>query len=198
VLDGALRAYGVARKLGLYLTEYGYETNPPNPYRGVSPATQARYLNEAQYIAWRDPRVRALSQFLMYDSPPDTRFRPGSLRYWSTFQTGLRYENGVVKPSYAAYRLPVFVPDQAVPPGQPVLVWSMLRPAPHDSVQRAQVQWRASAGGPFRTVATASIQNPTGALAVKVGVPGSGVLRIGWRSPRGAMYYSRGVGVRMR
>jgi hypothetical protein len=198
VLDGAFRAYGVARKLGLYLTEYGYETNPPNPFRGVSPATQSRYLNEAQYIAWRDPRVRALSQFLMYDSPPDTRFKPGSLGYWSTFQTGLLYENGVVKPSYAAYRLPVFVPGQAVPAGQPVLVWSMLRPAPPDSVQRARVQWRASAGGPFRTVATASIQNPTGALAVKVGVPGSGVLRIAWRSPRGAMYYSRGVGVRVR
>jgi hypothetical protein len=197
VLDGAFRAYGLARTLDLYLTEYGYETNPPNPYRGVSPATQSRYLNEAQYIAWRDPRVRALSQFLMYDSPPDTSFRPGTLGYWSTFQTGLLYENGVVKPSYAAYRLPVFVPDEAVPAGRPVLVWSMLRPAPHDSSQQAQVQWRAPAGGPFRTLATTSVQNPNGVLAVKVGVPGSGVLRVAWRSPGGAVYYSRGVEVRV-
>jgi hypothetical protein len=134
----------------------------------------------------------------MYDSPPDKRFRPGTLGYWSTFQTGLLYENGVVKPSYAAYRLPVFVPDQAVPARRPVLVWSMLRPAPHDSSQRAQVQWRPPSGGPFRTVATASIQNPTGVLAVKVGVPASGVLRIAWRSAGGAMYYSRGVAVRVR
>jgi hypothetical protein len=197
-LDAAFRAYGVARTLDLYLTEYGYETNPPNPFRGVSPDTQARYLNEAQYMAWRDPRVQALSQFLMYDSPPDVRFKPGSLGYWSTFQTGLAYQNGVVKPSYPAYRVPVFVPDQTVSTGQPVLVWSMLRPAPSDSSQRADVQWRSARGAAFRTVATASVQNPTGALAVKVGVPGSGVVRVAWRAPGGVVYYSRGVAVRVR
>ncbi len=198
VLDAAFRAYGVARKLDLYLTEYGYETNPPNPYRGVSPATQARYLNEAQYMAWRDPRVRALSQFLLYDSPPDTRFKPGSLGYWSTFQTGLAFQNGVLKPSYAAYRVPVFVPSQTVASGGQVLVWSMLRPAAASSSQQARVQWRAASGAPFRTLTTASVQNPTGALAVKVGVPGSGVLRVAWRAPGGVVYYSRGVAVRVR
>jgi hypothetical protein len=196
-LDGAFRAYGVARRLDLYLTEYGYETNPPNPYRGVSPATQARYLNQAQYMAWRDARVRALSQFLMYDSPPDTQFKPGSLGYWSTFQTGLAYQNGVIKPSYGAYRLPVFVPDQSVDAGRPVLVWAMLRPAPSNRSQRADVEWRSSAGGAFRTVASASVQNPTGALAVSVGVPGSGVLRVAWRAPGGGVLYSRGVEVRV-
>ena len=33
-IDRALGAYGVNRRLPLYLTEYGYETNPPNPFRG--------------------------------------------------------------------------------------------------------------------------------------------------------------------
>jgi hypothetical protein len=197
-LDGAFHAYGVARRLDLYLTEYGYETNPPNPYRGVSPATQARYLNEAQYMAWRDPRVRALSQFLIYDAPPDTHFKPGSLGYWSTFQTGLAYQNGVMKPSYAAYRVPVFVPDQSVDAGRPVLVWAMLRAAPSGSSQAADVQWRGAVGGPFRTLTTASVQNPTGAFAVKVGVPGSGELRVAWRGPGGSVYYSRGVAVSVR
>ena len=35
-LDQILAAYGVHRRLPIYLTEYGYETNPPNPFRGTS------------------------------------------------------------------------------------------------------------------------------------------------------------------
>lgn len=194
-LDEAFRAYGQSRRLDLYLTEYGYETNPPNPFRGVSPATQARYLNLAQYLAWRDPRVRALSQFLLYDSPPDTAFRPGTLGYWSTFQTGLLYEDGVAKPSYAAYRLPVFIPDPSPVAGRPMLVWAMLRPAPPDSAQQAGIQWAPTTGGPFRTIDTASVQSPDGALAVDVTVPGPGLVRVAWRSPGGAVYYSRQVAV---
>ena len=195
-LDGAFGAYGSSRTLDLYLTEYGYETNPPNPFRGVSPETQARYLDEAAYMAWRDPRVRSFSQFLLYDSPPDTAFKPGTLKYWSTFQTGLLFANGVVKPSYQAYRLPIYVPDPNAARGQPVLVWAMLRPAPPDSSQQAQVQWRPAAGGAFRTLARVSVDNPTGALAVHVRVRGPGVLRVAWRASGGRVYYSRLVAVR--
>ena len=36
--------------LPLYLTEFGYQTNPPDPL-GVSSAHQAAYLNESEYIA---------------------------------------------------------------------------------------------------------------------------------------------------
>ena len=197
VLDAAFRAYGSSRRLPLYLTEYGYETNPPNPFRGVSPRSQAAYLDEAAYMAWRDTRVGALAQFLLYDSPPDTRYKPGTERYWSTFQTGLRYENGAVKPSYGAYRLPVFVPDPRVQKGRSLLVWAMLRPAAHGSSQQAQIQWGASAGGPFRTVATATAHNPNCVLVAHVRVPGSGLVRVAWRSSGGGVYYSRSVGVRV-
>jgi len=195
VLDAAFGAYGVSRRLDLYLTEYGYETNPPNPFRGVAPATQSRYLDEAAYMAWRDTRVRALSQFLLYDSPPDTRFRPGTLGYWSTFQTGLLYQGGLAKPSLASYRLPLFVPNPLPATGRLVLVWAMLRPGPHERSQRAQVQWRAPAGGPFRTLETVSVEDPTGVLAAHVAVPGAGLVRVAWRAPSGQAYYSRTVGV---
>jgi hypothetical protein len=193
-LDAVFGAYGVQRKLDLYLTEYGYETNPPNPFRGVSPRAQSLYLNEAVYIAWRDPRVRALAQFLLYDAPPDTLFKPGTQGYWSTFQTGLLYQNGAAKPSYGSYRLPLYVADQHVTGGQ-VLVWAMLRPAPHDSSKSAQIQWQPLSGGAFRTLTTESTHNPNGVLAVHVSVPGSGVLRVAWIAPDGRLHYSRRVDV---
>ena len=42
----------------MYVTEYGYETNPPDQLRGVTLEQQATYLSEATYLAWRHPEVR--------------------------------------------------------------------------------------------------------------------------------------------
>ena len=64
-LDRILRAYGVRRRLPLYLTEFGYQT-PPDPF-GVPFGLQATWLNQSEYIAARNPRVRTLGQFLLYD-----------------------------------------------------------------------------------------------------------------------------------
>ncbi len=193
-LDSTFAAYHVARRLPIYLTEYGYETNPPNPYRGVSLANQALYLNEAQYLAWRDPRVATLSQFLLYDSPPDSIYPKGSFSYWKTFQTGLLYANGKPKPSFFAYRLPIFLPDPVLRPGHPVLVWALLRTAPPGSSQRVQIQWRPSSGSAFRTLDTVSTHSEGVTALVKV--PGPGSVRVQWHSPAGLTQYSRNASVR--
>jgi hypothetical protein len=193
-LDAIFGAYGVSRSLPLYLTEYGYETNPPNPYRGVSPALQSLYINEAEYLAWRDPRVRAMSQFLLYDSPPDPSYPRGSEGYWSTFQTGLLYASGAAKPSLAAYRLPIFVPQPVLGAGRSVFVWGRLRPAPHATAQRAQIQWRSPTGS-YRTLATVTTANRSGVLSAEVQVPGPGSIRIAWVSPAGRLLDSRAVGL---
>jgi hypothetical protein len=193
-LDRLFTAYGVARRLPLYLTEYGYETNPPNPFRGVSPATQARYLDEAEYLAWLDPRVRTLSQFLLRDSAPNRAFRPGSVRYWSTFQTGLEYENGALKPALDAYRLPIFIPAPAFTAGARLTVWAMLRAAPNATSQRAVIQWSPRHGG-FRAVGTATTRAADGVLVAHVRPPGTGLIRVAWTSPSGRPVYSRAVAV---
>jgi hypothetical protein len=193
-LDSIFASYGVGRHLPLYLTEYGYETNPPNPYRGVNPATQAQYLNRAEYMAWRDPRVRAMSQFLLYDALPNTRYPRGSERYWSTFQTGLLFASGTAKPSFDAYRLPIFVANPALGSGRSVLVWGRLRPVSPGGSQRAQIQW-ADTGGSFRTVATIALSGASNVLNSTVQVPGPGTIRIAWSSPSGQTYYSRPVGL---
>ncbi len=194
-LDSIFAAYGVHRQLPIYLTEYGYETNPPNPFRGVSLQRQAQYLDEAQYLAWRDPRVRSMAQFLLVDTPPNPAFPPGSVGYWSTFQTGLEYLGGRPKPSLGAYRLPVYVPSPVFVRGRSLFLWSMLRLAPNGTPQHARIQWRP-AHGRYQTLASVSTGDPDGFLTVRLRVPGSGSLRVEWVASGGRSFHSRAVAVR--
>lgn len=194
-LDSIYSAYGVSRKIPIYLTEYGYETNPPNPFRGVSLQRQAEYIDEAQYMASQDPRVRSMSQFLLYDAAPDRSFPPGTIGYWSTFQTGLQFANGTRKPSFYAYQLPIWIPSATFSSGGSVLVWGMLRPAPHNSKQHAQIEWRGASGA-YRTLSTVFTDNYNAVFTVQIKPPGSGLVRIAWRSPAGAVLYSRAASVR--
>jgi Cellulase (glycosyl hydrolase family 5) len=80
----------------IWLTEYGYQTNPPDRFLGVSKALQARYLSEAAYVAWRAPRVDMLIHFLYRDEPELSRF-----------QSGLETLGNVPKPALDAFQLPL-------------------------------------------------------------------------------------------
>ena len=79
-LDRIQLVYGSQKKFPIYLTEYGFETNPPKATFAISPALQALYLNEGEYMAWRDPRVQALSQYLLQDAQPINRLGGQLLR----------------------------------------------------------------------------------------------------------------------
>ena len=80
----------------LWLTEYGYQTNPPDRLLGVSYALQAKYLGEAALRVWQQPGVTMLIQFLVRDEP--------SLGGW---QSGLFSVGGAPKPAYHAFALPL-------------------------------------------------------------------------------------------
>jgi hypothetical protein len=80
----------------IWLSEYGYQSNPPDRLLGVSLANQARYLSEGNYVAYRTPRVDLLIHFLYQDEPNTARF-----------QSGLVTLAGRVKPALAAFRLPL-------------------------------------------------------------------------------------------
>jgi hypothetical protein len=194
-LDRIFAGYGVHRQLPIYVTEYGYETNPPNPFRGVTLGTQAQYLDQAQYLAWKDPRIRSMAQFLLVDSAPNPRFPRGSIGYWSTFQTGLLFHNGAPKPSLAAYELPIVVPNPSFHAGAKVLVWAMLRAAPNGTTQHAALQWRPP-HGTYRTLDELTTSDPSGFLSAEVNVPGTGALRLEWTRSRGVILHSRVVKVR--
>ena len=51
----------------IWITEYGYETNPPDPYFGVSWSKQALYLKQAFAIARANPRIDLMTWFLLRD-----------------------------------------------------------------------------------------------------------------------------------
>jgi hypothetical protein len=186
-LDRVFRLYGVHRHIPIYLTEYGYQTNPPDPFQIVTPVMQAVYLNEADYIATRDPRVRAIAQFLLYDAPADSRYPSTSFKYWDLFQTGLLDANGQPKPAFSAYRLPIWLPSSSVGKGGSVLVWGQLRAAPDNTSQQALIQWRSRHSHRYRTIATVTVpaNSPEGYFTTRVRPPASGYIHIAWRSPAG-------------
>ena len=85
------RLYGAKR---IWLTEYGYQTNPPDRQFGVSWANQARYLTQAYAIARRNPRVDMMLWFLLRDDKPVA----------AGWQSGFFTSTGVRKPAYDAFR----------------------------------------------------------------------------------------------
>jgi hypothetical protein len=76
----------------IWITEYGYQTNPPDPIIGVSYAKQAAYLTQAFAIARKNPRIDIMLWFLIKDEP--------NLAGW---QSGLVTYRGAKKPAYNAF-----------------------------------------------------------------------------------------------
>jgi hypothetical protein len=195
MLNRIFGAYGRRPRGGvpLYLTEWGYKTNPPNPYVPTSPAAQAAWLNEGEYITWREPYIKGLTQFLLVDSPPKPHTRRGSVLYWSTFQTGLEYANGKPKPSFGAYQVPIWVPRPRH--GGGVAVWGQLRPADHASAQTGELQFLPRGGSSWQSLAQVQTTSPEGFIFTHVAIPSAGALRLTWRAPTGSTYSSRSVGI---
>ena len=175
-LDRSVRAYGSKRKLPIWLTEYGYQTKPPDPF-GVSPSTQAAYLNEAEYIAYRTSRIRSWSQFLLVDDGPIASEPPSSPLYWGTFQTGLVGLDGKRKPAYDAYRLPIFVPSPRNRSGR-FTVWGGARSASNGSRPRVAIQYRRSGARSFAALKSVKVKNARGYFVATVRLPASGQLRL--------------------
>jgi hypothetical protein len=120
----------------IWLSEYGYQTYPPDRLLGVSYALQARYLSEGAYVAYRTPRVDLLIHFLYRDEPSLARF-----------QSGVITLSGKAKPSYAAFELPL---AEVARTGTRTALWGQLR-APRTG-SSARLEHRV--GSSWRTLAT--------------------------------------------
>ena len=122
LLQRALAAYGQHPRGGpqIYLTEWGYKTRPPNPFNKTTLGEQQEWLDEGDYLAWKDSYVRALAQFLLVDDTPKPGARRGSRAYWSTFQTGLEYSSGQPKPAFYTFRIPDLAVARLSPQREPL------------------------------------------------------------------------------
>ena len=84
------RRYGSSVRF--WITEYGYQTNPPDKTFGVSWAKQALYLRQAWQLARANPRVDVFLWFLLQDE--------ARLGGW---QSGLVTAGGTRKPAFATF-----------------------------------------------------------------------------------------------
>ncbi|HEX2084790.1 MAG TPA: hypothetical protein VHF89_03840 [Solirubrobacteraceae bacterium] len=148
ILDAAAGLGRIPPSLPLWYTEYGYQTLPPDPIRGVDPAEHAAWLVKAERMTFLDERVAAHTQFQLLDDPPRRNFRRTDRRYWGTYQSGLKYVDGRRKPAYDAYRLGLDAPSR-VAPGQPLRLWGFVRAAPNGESQTVQLEVREPGSSVF-------------------------------------------------
>jgi hypothetical protein len=81
----------------LWATEISWDSSPPDP-DGVPVAEQARWIEQALYVLWRQG-VDTVLWLQIVDAPPIPS-------YGSTYQSGLYYLDGTAKPAAQAFRFP--------------------------------------------------------------------------------------------
>jgi hypothetical protein len=162
LLNQVSRMYPKAR---VWLTEYGYQTNPPDRLLGVSLAKQARYVAEAARRAAVLPRVDLLIHYLYRDEP--------SLGRW---QSGLTTVRGTPKPALAAAMLPLV---QVSRKSSTTVVWGQVRPG--SGAQRYVVQIHR--GGRWAPLSGVRRTNAGGTFTIAVAASRGSTLRL-WYPPR--------------
>jgi hypothetical protein len=173
-LRKAERAGALPRNQGVYITEFGVQSEP-DPNVGVPQPVQAEQRSIAELIALRNPRVRSFAQYLMRDDFPRENL-PASRRY-SGFESGLREAAGAVKPAYEGFRLPLV----ALRGRTRTSLWGLVRPATGPTA--VEVEYR-DRGGAWRrlTVRTTSAR---GTWSTTTGLKASRRYRVRWTAPDG-------------
>jgi hypothetical protein len=139
----------------LWVTEFWWETNPPDPSSPVGLATQARWIQQALYLAWKQGASAALA-FQVRDSPLAS----------GLYQSGFQFASGSPKPSFLAFRFP-FVTDHKR--GGATIVWGRSPLAGRLRIQRR-------AGHRWQTLRTLKVVMG-GVFNTRVRLPGKATLR---------------------
>jgi len=179
VIDGAARRGRIPPRREIYLSEFGFQSKPPDRFNGLSLGAQARSLNEADRLFYKDRRIRSVAQFELYDAPEP--------RNRDVFNTGLRFIDGGLKPAWKAYRIPLTV--ERIAPGV-VEVWGQVRPAQGRVTALVKANRRRD-GRPFRVRRVRT--NRSGFFQIRVRRGDAEQLRyvLAWRAPSGELMRSR-------
>ena len=159
--------------LDFYLTEYGFQTDPPDYRSGVRPSLAAKWMNESNWIAYNNGRIKAFGNYQLIDERPV-----------ESFQTGLRYAWGDPKPSYAAFQVPVWVVEER----RYRRVWGQVRPA--QVGQTVEIQYSVGRTPSWKRLRTITIENAARYIDVKTSKRAR-KFRLVWKSPSGDSLISR-------
>jgi len=122
----------------MWVTETSYDSSPPDP-NGVPLTTQARYLEEAFYLLWRQG-IQTITWFQVRDQAPVPSFA-------ETNQSGVFFRDGRPKPSAVAFRFP-FVVERAS--RRKLRAWGRSPLAGRVTIERLR-------GGSWRTLRTVQV-----------------------------------------
>ncbi len=147
----------------VWLTEYGYQTNPPDMFLGVSPQRQATMLSLAAMRAWRLARVTMLIQYLYRDEAALSRF-----------QTGLVFADNRPKPSLQAFKLPFAEMRRS---GYQTVLWGQIRGG---RPGRKQYQLEVLRRNVWQPVGHLRLTNDAGVFMRTIRLKRGALLRIWW------------------
>jgi len=154
VVDPAGLRTRTGGRLPLYLTEFGYQTNPPDRTLGVSSSRQSLWLQQSAYIAYRNPRVRNLTNYVWRDEP-------GASAGW---QSGMLRTDDRPKPSFASFPDPFWADGRRL--------WGQVRPG---GAQQVTLERRSGAAWARVATLTTSSRGSFTRTA-----PRSGTYRFTW------------------
>ncbi|MEA2299107.1 MAG: hypothetical protein QOF77_2043 [Solirubrobacteraceae bacterium] len=177
--------------LSVLASEFGYETNPPDRFAGVTFTQQATWINQGDFFTYANPRVVGMTQFLLRDAAPDRRHPKGSKAYYQTYQSGLLNGAGHRKPAYNAYMLPLVLypagkdPDTGVPLTG---FWGQLRFRPQsfadlNAPDQVQIEYQAPGTTGWRGLGgPVMVSNGHHFFLGTLPNPGPGLIRATWRA----------------
>jgi hypothetical protein len=179
-LDRATKAYGSGKRYQIYNDEFGYITRPPAGAGFPSQATAATWLNETEYLSYKNRRVASYDQYLINDPAPN-RFNPTP-----GFNTGLYTSSGQPKATLSAFRLPVWLPATTIKAGARTEIWGGARPASITpaSARTVQIQMQKRGHGDWTTIRTVRVSRSTGYFDIRSKLPYSGSLRLAYTYPQ--------------
>jgi hypothetical protein len=139
----------------VYLTEFGYESNPPDPIKPFTPDEQANHINWAEYLAWKNPQIKTFPQFLMQDmGTVSAADAARGKREYGDWQSGLYFNDGSPKPAATSFPLALHVDcttELARKERKVLVIWGHVRPGSG----RREVSVETGKSG-FRAAATAA------------------------------------------
>ena len=175
-----LKAYGSSKKYPIWSTEYGYWTSPPGKNAchsatedncDLSQTKAAEYLNQAEYVSYKNPRIASFDQYQLFDPtiPP-----------WTD---GLLTTAGAAKPAFAAWELPFFMPTTSVKKASNLTVWGDARPCGYYKLTygiapKVLIQIQPHGTGAWQTLKTVSISNARGYFSTTANFATSGNVRL--------------------